>query len=502
MKKSVLALVILFSCYCIKAQEVTYFSRLFDYQNLWQDVSVVRQLPSGEFLAVGRTLGGQISDNKVFLIWLTPQGDTIQTRFFQVDSTALYLAKSGMHVFPDESFVFGGTYSNEYEGIVDFYLAKFDALGDTLWFRHYEASLSDICRSVKFTSDGGFVLAGKSRSFGDPEFGNFHLMKTDSVGNIEWQNSYGISGVSEDASSVTITPEGDYILSGLKGEPGSPETEIRVMKITRGGSLVWQKSFGGAANSDAYNVINSLDDGNFLIVGSIGFGPERDAYLAKIDGDGNLLWEKTYPSEYSTYFGQSLELKNGNIVILGQTYFYNQDINYHYQKSNISNLTSEGEEIWKRYLFTREDRQNYLFDLIRTADGGFLAGGFALSDTSVRSDAWVVKMDSLGCAVQNCELVGLHDDNQIEENSVVLKVYPNPFSNETNVDFYLHQTFKTLNLEIHDNTGKLLSKTTLEAKQGWNTLHLNGESLSTGLFLVSLTTDEGVIALQKLIRSH
>jgi hypothetical protein len=150
------------------AQDVAYFSKLFDYQGLWQGTLVVRELSSGNFLIPSKTAGGLISDNKVFLIWLTPTGDTIETKFFQVDSTGLYFAKGDLHICPDESFVFGGTFSNEYLNIADFFLTKFNAWGDTLWFRQYKAPLNDICRGVKPTADGGFALAGKSRSFGDP----------------------------------------------------------------------------------------------------------------------------------------------------------------------------------------------------------------------------------------------------------------------------------------------------------------------------------------------
>jgi hypothetical protein len=451
-------------------------------------------------LIPSKTAGGLISDNKVFLIWLTPTGDTIETKFFQVDSTGLYFAKGDLHICPDESFVFGGTFSNEYLNIADFFLTKFNAWGDTLWFRQYKAPLNDICRGVKPTADGGFALAGKSRSFGDPDFGQFHLMKTDSLGNMEWRQSYGQNGVSEDASSLTLTPEGDYMLAGLKGPNGS--TEVRVMRVDSDGNLQWQKTFGGAANAEAYPAITALADGNFLLIGALGIGLGQEAWLAKIDGNGNLLWEKSFPGDNDTFFQHAVEMDNGDLAVVGQDYFYNPDVPIYYLKSTVTRLTPEGGLIWKRYHYTREDRDNYLFDIVRTSDGGFLAGGFALSDTSDRQDAWVVKMDSLGCAVPGCELVNSTEDKEETLAGVTLKmtVSPNPYREVTEVGFYLEHPVGGLVLETFGPTGKLMNKMPLPGNPGWNAVRFDGAGLPSGAYFFVLKADSTVISTCHAVR--
>ncbi|MBK6988603.1 MAG: hypothetical protein IPH33_10420 [Bacteroidetes bacterium] len=76
-------------------------------------------------------------------------------------------------------------------GQTDIWLIKTDANGDSLWTRTIGGNKKDGGKTVEFTSDGGMVLAGITRSFGliNP---NYYLVKTDSLGTIEWQNTtYG-----------------------------------------------------------------------------------------------------------------------------------------------------------------------------------------------------------------------------------------------------------------------------------------------------------------------
>ena len=422
------------------------------------------------------------------------------TKFFQVENMGHWMPKGDLHIFPEGSFTIGGSLSDMPNNISDFFLAKFNSEGDTMWFKQYEAPLYDICRSIKPTPDGGFALAGKSRSFGDPDFGQFHLMKTDSLGNLEWRQSYGQNGVSEDASSLTLTPEGDYMLAGLKGPNGS--TEVRVMRVGSNGSLQWQKTFGGAANAEAYPAITTLSDGNFLLIGALGIGLGQEAWLAKIDGSGNLLWEHTYPIDNDNVFQHAVEMDNGDLVVVGQDYFYNPDVPIYYLKSTVTRFTSEGEVIWKRYHYTREDRNNYLFDIVRTSDGGFLAGGFANSDTSDRQDAWVVKMDSLGCAVPGCELTNSTEDKEETLAGVTLKmtVSPNPYREVTEVGFYLEHPVGGLVLETFGPTGKLMNKMPLPGNPGWNAVRFDGAGLPSGAYFFVLKADSTVISTCRAVR--
>ena len=76
-------------------------------------------------------------------------------------------------------------------GQTDIWLIKTDSNGDTLWTKAVGGNKKDGGKTVEITADGGMILGGITRSFGliNP---NYYFIKTDSLGNIEWQNtSYG-----------------------------------------------------------------------------------------------------------------------------------------------------------------------------------------------------------------------------------------------------------------------------------------------------------------------
>jgi hypothetical protein len=94
----------------------------------------------------------------------------------------------------------------------DVFLIKTDSLGDTLWTRTYGGSGSDYASSVRQTADGGYVLAGITNSFGAGGV-DFYLVKTDSLGDALWTRTCG--GDNHDiAYSVWQTTDGGYIVAG------------------------------------------------------------------------------------------------------------------------------------------------------------------------------------------------------------------------------------------------------------------------------------------------
>ncbi len=115
-----------------------------------------------------------------------------------------------------------------------------------------------VAQSVVQTSDGGYAYTGAKSSL---NVGNdVYLTKTDSNGNTQWTNTYG--GSNDDASySVVQTLDGGYALAGRTKSYGAGSWDFYIVKTDNSGTFQWQKTYGGALNDGAYSMIKTSDGG-------------------------------------------------------------------------------------------------------------------------------------------------------------------------------------------------------------------------------------------------
>ncbi|MDP7000223.1 MAG: hypothetical protein QF569_29625, partial [Candidatus Poribacteria bacterium] len=158
----------------------------------------------------------------------------------------------------DDGYIITGETYSYGNGEADVWLIRTDANGDTLWTQTYGGSESDIGNSVQQTSDGGYIIAGETYSYGNGA-ADVWLIKTDADGDTLWTQTFG--GTEFDiAHSVQQTSDDGYIITGETYSYGNGEADVWLIKTDANGDTLWTQTFGGS-ESDIGNSVQQTSDG-------------------------------------------------------------------------------------------------------------------------------------------------------------------------------------------------------------------------------------------------
>jgi hypothetical protein len=191
------------------------------------------------------------------------------------------------------------------------------------WSHTYGGPLDEEGRAVLQTSDGGYVIAGTTHLPTNNGSSSAFLFKTDANGTLRWIKIYNDSMNNTACYSMVNTSDGGYVLAGKSWPAGdntsSTGEDVFLIKTGLDGDLLWQKCYGGPKN-DAGESIVQADDGGYAIFGyteSFGNGG-KDAYLIKTDANGNLQWNETFGSKKDDTGYYILKTEDGGYALTGK----------------------------------------------------------------------------------------------------------------------------------------------------------------------------------------
>ncbi len=117
----------------------------------------------------------------------------------------------------------------------------------------FEKIDSETSRMKKYTADGGSIQVGTtSEDYGQGK-GDILLTKNSANGNEEWFKSFGGKGY-DIASSVELTEDGGYLIVGSTSSYGNGNYDAWVIKVNSNGEEEWNKTFGGQGNEYGYQI--------------------------------------------------------------------------------------------------------------------------------------------------------------------------------------------------------------------------------------------------------
>ncbi|MGC8765177.1 MAG: hypothetical protein ACP5QT_04755 [Brevinematia bacterium] len=289
----------------------------------------------------------------------------------------------------DGGYIVGGHTKSFGAGNYDCWILKLDSSGVIQWQKAYGGTDNDYLYSIQQTSDGGYIVGGYTKSFGA---GNYDcwILKLDSSGVIQWQKTYGGSDV-DYAFSIQQTSDGGYIVAGETKSFGIVTNDCWIIKIDSNGVVQWQKTYGGS-DEDYVVSIQQVSDGGYIVGGytkSFGAG-NYDCWILKLDSSGVIQWQKTYGGSYEDLAYSIQQISDGGYIVGGYTRSFGAG-NY---DSWILKLDSSGVIQWqKTYGGSDED---VAYSILQTSDGGYTVGGLTKSFGAGNYDWWILKLPSDG----------------------------------------------------------------------------------------------------------
>jgi len=275
----------------------------------------VQQTSDGGYIVAGWTTSFGADSTDIFLIktaangnvqWAKTYGGTDDDRVYSVQQTS------------DGGYIVAGTTWSFGAGSADLFLIKTDANGNIIWAKTYGGTYYEYASSVQQTSDGGYIVVGGTSSFGAGSPDIF-LIKTDANGNIQWAKTYGGTDW-EEVSSVQQTSDGGYIVAGLTDSFGAGYYDIFLIKTDANGNIQWAKTYGGT-DYDWANSVQQTSDGGYIVASfTLSFiGGWGDIFLIKTDTNGNLQWAKTYGGTYWEEAYSVQQTSDGGYIVAGRT---------------------------------------------------------------------------------------------------------------------------------------------------------------------------------------
>jgi hypothetical protein len=388
--------------------------------------SSVQQTSDGGYIITGYTGSFGAGEVDFYLIKTKPSGDTIWTKTY--GGTGTDWGKSVQQTL-NGGYIFAGSTNSFGAGGYDFYLIKTNASGDTLWTKTYGGIGSDYGYSVCQTSDGGYIIAGTTNSFGAGSY-DVYLIKTNASGDTLWTRTYG--GVNNDEGyAVQQTSDGGYIITGYTGSFGAGDEEVYLIKTNVSGDTLWTKHYGGASDDFGYSVQQTMDGGYIVAGYTFSFGDTLgNVYLVKTKASGDTLWTRTY-GDKKCDFGYSVQQTSdeGYIIAGGTNSFGAGSYDVYLIKTNAS-----GDTLWTRtYGGSNYDRG---YSVQQTSDGGYIIAGLTASFGAGGYDVYLIKTDANGnVGVENNPAL------RLTPYAARLTICPNPFRSFASVPGHSSERF-------------------------------------------------------------
>ena len=299
---------------------------------------------SYDYWIVKLDVSGNIEWNKIL-------GGTGDDKAQSIDLTA-----DGGYIVAGYSnnFEGGGNVSEETYGGYDYWVVKLDNGGNIIWDNLMGGTGDDVAYSIQQASDGNYIIAGNSASSASNDVTGINhgtasfptdcwIVRLNASGTVILWNKLLGGSKDDEAQSIEQTPDGGYIVAGFSGSSNNGDVsginhdlyfnspDYWIIKLDRFGNITWDKLLGGELWEKAYS-IKLTSDGGYIVAGfstSSANGnvtesnhsnvSTSDYWIVKLDGTGNILWNRLIGGSADDYARAVLQSPDGGYIVAGFT---------------------------------------------------------------------------------------------------------------------------------------------------------------------------------------
>jgi hypothetical protein len=284
----------------------------------------------------------------------------------------------------DGGYIIAGCTQSYGGGWTDVYLIRTNPGGDTLWTKTFGGSAEEWGEAVRPTSDSGYIVVGECMLGSNRQI---WLIKTNSTGIRTWDKYFGYDDCQEDGNAVQQTSDGGYIIVGTTQEDG--HDQVFLIKTGADGGTAWYKLKGYSDSNERGYSVQQTTDGGYIITGTTNhFDDDGDVWLVKVGADGGTAWSQHFGDASSDYGNSVRQTTDGGYVIVGGTGpTDNQNI-------YLIKTDANGNQQWSRIY--GGSAMEWGKTVEQTSDGGYMIAGTTASYGAGQADIYLIKTNATG----------------------------------------------------------------------------------------------------------
>lgn len=477
----------------VPAQNVQRWMRLYDRYAAPELVSGVTLVNDTTYRIASSWQNGAIGHISPTAV--ASNGDTLWRKEYTNQLAVFQPGATHATLLPDGKWYWAGGVYPGGVGDPDGALFCFDQNGDSLWFRIYPTPEFDGFNGIAVLPDGGTCMVGVQ----DGGITDIYVVRTDPNGDTLWTKALGGS-TSETGFTIAPTQDNGFAI-GASRWLNNTDVATLLLKLDANGNLLWQRTYGTPWRDNGC-AVTELPDGGFALATAFAVAPvpntRNQATLIKTDSQGFQQWTSILNDSIHSFYGTApFVTADGSFVVAGGR------ATAGVRRGMLVKLSPTGTVLWERNYLTNPNIDQYIYDLRRTLDGGFIMAGTAFDTVPPLSqDAWLIKTDSFGCIVPGCQVF----DGVLEQYTSLqgaLQVSPNPTSDVVQVSIELPPGLvigNTAMLTLVDVQGHKVSEQVVPMLGASSTTTLSLGSYPGGLYFLHLTDGKRWLAGARLVK--
>jgi hypothetical protein len=380
-------------------------------------------------------------------------------------------------------------------GTGDFFLAKLDQTGDTLFTKVYaRPDTSDYLLDIVQSRPNKLILIGWTYNDTTNTDADLMFITVDTLGNELNRVVWGGAGT-DYVRANTLLENGDVLMTGYTTSFNGNDNDTWIVKTDSIGNVLSYEVYNhlSPSGADAGSVILNCTDGGHVISGSFETSQngESDIYVMKIDAVGNEVWTNRLEIPRNQGFWSGHMYEDGNMLFSGQTTYTDDDS----QAGWLIKTDEHGDTLWTR-TYNPSPLIDRLLNMLVMPNGDIVMVGSGRAPGQTNQDGWILRVDSMGCLEEGCHVVGVEEQLSIYNGQ--LSIWPNPAGEVVRIGVTVASLWQSYHVTVTDMLGREVLNHELRTPN----FERNVMDWPNGIYLISLSGADGSRESQRLVVRH